>query len=865
MRRAWIGVAFLAASWMAVLGYYHQPDWIAGTPLAAAGVLLLGAVIRVPQGVSLGSQPAMVPTPWQAVAGIVVLAPALAAAPWPYKLPPALMVAGLAGLAVVGWQEERSRPADRVLHWLAGGLLAAGAVLLVQALAITGYEGFTARNLELPRPVAEMLARLAGWAGIKTAVDGNNNIVMYAFRQPQRLGATWALLFDPATLGFLVGGLMVPAIQAWQAGRSIWVQRRALLVFALCVLGWLPVRAVLLMAIYMHRVLRTEYDAPIDLMDQFWSVWVHLLLLAGPVVLAMVLVRVRSPRNEVGKVTGIVAPNLSGVRKAGAVALAALGVAALALAVFWNPVGARKPGRVLVDEYHSQWEDTRRPFDTKWYGHLSTYQYAAIYDYCTRFYEMGRIEAPITGRTLADCDVLIAKLPTRPYGQEELWAIRDFVRAGGGLLLIGEHTNVFATGENLNQLARYFGFSFRYDCLFDIDSVFQQAYRPAVVPHPIAQHLPRTDGRGTLDFVVSCSIDPGYSPGRAAIRSIGLTNLPIDYYASNFYPQVNNQPYMRYGAFEQVWTTEYGRGRVAAFGDSTMFSNFCAFEPGKSELFLGMIEWLNHRDAPDSRWLLAAGGMFVVLLSLAAGRGWSGGWVVMLAGGVLGWAGAAAYANIAQARAMPAPQAVRPMVKVVMDRTVSGGKLPKGGFIAGEEDGFGIFEMWILRLGYFTSRRSGAEAFDGDVLVFAYPNRPVSDEFREGLAKYVEGGGRVLVIDSMENKGSTANALLRPFKLTVERNAESSGILTTPAGWPTTAVTGACQVAGGEPLITLEGKPVAASARHGKGKVTVIGFGTRFSDLNMGVTADVEPKEELLAVFELEYALVRGIVEEGER
>ena len=31
----------------------------------------------------------------------------------------------------------------------------------------------------------------------------------------------------------------------------------------------------------------------------------------------------------------------------------------------------------------------------------------------------------------------------------------------------------------------------------------------------------------------------------------------------------------------------------------------------------------------------------------------------------------------------------------------------KGGFIAGKPEGFGIFERWILRLGYFTSRRSG--------------------------------------------------------------------------------------------------------------------------------------------------------------
>ena len=50
----------------------------------------------------------------------------------------------------------------------------------------------------------------------------------------------------------------------------------------------------------------------------------------------------------------------------------------------------------------------------------------------------------------------------------------------------------------------------------------------------------------------------------------------------------------RYGSFVQLWATQFGRGRVLAFTDSTIWSNFCFFDPGKSELWLGMCEWLNH-------------------------------------------------------------------------------------------------------------------------------------------------------------------------------------------------------------------------------------------------------------------------------
>jgi hypothetical protein len=857
MTKVWIAVALLAASWVALLGYYHQPDWLVGCLLLVAGVLLLGDVLRpAQQPQSQALRAASFPTPWQALIGAALLVPTVAVAPWPYKTAPVLLLAGLATLGILALEEDRSRPWSRTIRWLGGSLVGGGAILLAQTLALTGYEALTARNHELPHRLSTALAALANLAGIRAAVDGNNNIVMHAFRLPQRLAATWELLVDPITLGFLVGGLTLLAIRAWQADRSAWRSWRPMLVLAVCVLGWLPVRAVLIMAIYMYRVLRTEYDAPIDLMDQFWNTWVNLLLLGGPVFLAAVFVRLPAAG------PGSPALRVRRPRQPAAV-LAALGIAAISAAIFWNPPGDRKGGRVLVDEYHSKWEDTRRPFDTAWYGHESTYQFYAAFDCLGRFYRTGRIEQPITPAALADCDVLIVKVPTSPYTADELNAIREFVRAGGGLLLIGEHTNVFGTGDCINPLAESFGFTFRSDCLFDIDRKFFQANRSDVVPHPALQYLPREGGNGRLDWVVSCSIDPHYSAGRAVIESIGLKNLPADYYANNFYPQVYNHPYMRYGAFVQVWATRYGAGRVIGFGDSTQLSNFCAFEPGKSELQLGLVEWLNRREGRNPRMPLLAAGALALVLALALGHGWTGGWVVMLAAGLLGWTGAVVSVNAAHAAAMQPPPQIKPMVRVVMDRTVSSGKLPMGGFISGQEDGFGIFEMWMLRQGYFTTRRSGPDVFrDASVVVFAYPDKPVTDAFREDVRRYVENGGRLLVLDSLANKNSTANSLLLPFGLSARREMGATGALQMPVGWPAANVNEACPVTGGQPLANVNGQPVAAFVRYGKGTVTVIGFGAAFNDLHMGVLADVVPNQEQQQLFELEYSFMRMIVDD---
>ncbi len=74
------------------------------------------------------------------------------------------------------------------------------------------------------------------------------------------------------------------------SSRSWWAQAGLLIVL---VALWLPVRAALLIAMLLHRALRTEYDTPLALMNQFWNPWVHLALLAIPVLLVIRFVTAR--------------------------------------------------------------------------------------------------------------------------------------------------------------------------------------------------------------------------------------------------------------------------------------------------------------------------------------------------------------------------------------------------------------------------------------------------------------------------------------------------------------------------------------------------------------------------------------------
>jgi hypothetical protein len=856
LKRAWIGLALLSSSWLFGLSYYHSAQWLVWAILVLAGTaLLIGVDIRTPVAI-------------ESTAAAVLLLPAVFLAPWPYRMALLLVFAGL----VIG-----VLPIPR--RWpgaLASSLILGGVILTVQSLGILGYEYITARSHELPWPWPGMLYAISRLLGIRAGLAGTN-LALYTPRNSHCLGATWELLLDPLTLSFILGGIVMlcickaasrpssePEEKPVQAGKQISRLRNRLAAFVILIITWLPVRTAILISIFMHRALRTGYDEELVLINQFWNPWLLMAFLLGPILLSLRFIH--EPFG--GQRVLVSKQSIKLNRSLGAVVLVIAGSVVLIMGVLLDVPGRRKEGRIWVDEYHSTWEPTDKPFDTEWYGHDSGYNYYCIYDYISHFYETARLKTAIDDATLKNCDVLIVKVPTERYEQKEIAAIERFVERGGGLLLIGEHTNVFNTGTHINEIAKVFGFSFRYDCLFGIDTVFTQLYNPPLVPHPIVQDMP------PLDFAVSCSISPGLSSGRAAIRSTGLKNLLADYHASNFYPQVEDKAQMRYGAFVQLWTARRGAGRVTAFTDSTIFSNFAAFEPGKAELMLGMLEWLNHRSSPfPLRLFLIILGLPLLAFGLVLWHGLPArentakmamprnmAWLVVICSGVFGWSIAIACTRAIHQRSMSLPKAFRPMVQVMIDRTVCKGPLSKSGFISGKKDGFGIFERWILRLGYFTSRRSGADALTGDLVVFMDPNQTVTNDFREALVNYVERGGKALILDSPANTRSTANSLLYPFGLTVSPNMQLRGQLKAPENWPVIQIDSTCEIKGGDPVAMVTNMPVIARAIYGKGTVTVVGFSSRFADAYMGVTGDVVPDDELRKVFDVQFAIFRDVV-----
>ncbi|MGW8256212.1 MAG: hypothetical protein ACWGMZ_01880 [Thermoguttaceae bacterium] len=403
------------------------------------------------------------------------------------------------------------------------------------------------------------------------------------------------------------------------------------------------------------------------------------------------------------------------------------------------------------------------------------------------------------------------------------------------------------------------GFIFRDDLLFsNEESAYEQHFDLPFTPHPSLQYmLP-------MDFAVSCSIDPGFSHGRAVITSVGLWNMPPEYHHDNYHPLAAHCADMRYGAFVQLWAAWYGKGRAMAFTDSTIFSNFAVFQPGKAELMLGMIEWLNHANPPiDPRLWLALLGIASLSWPLVLVRRGSVPWLMLVSAAFCGWVLSAEAVAALHRWTMPRPKIQQPLVRVVIDRTTSTVPLSLGAYTQGDGAGYGLMEQWIARLGYYTIRQTGKNAFSGDALVSICPDQPVEPWFRDQLEHYIAEGGKLLVFDSPENVNSTANSLLRPFGLSIKHQETIKGTLSLKNNWPAINIARACEIVGGESVARVGERSVAAIAKHGKGSVMAVGCASLWNDKNMGDLAMwmVEPDQGRRLCYDTLYALVRLLVE----
>jgi len=540
-----LAVICLSASWQFCRPWAYESPTAWWSFIAAAGVAL-----------ALGAKASTTDKP--AASRLIVLAGAMALSavvlPWPY---------GVGSIALAAGALIWSVPLGRLTGRVGVSLVSFGLLHLLHCgvLFVFHYVGpHLNRTLVLDRVCASLL----GLVGVDVSLL--NRELVFTHVDPV---VSFVPTFNNAGTVWVVMAIVTLVVARIWSG-STWRSLPA-------------VAGVMLFVGVVRFVMLVLLAKELTRSSIFWQPWWTAASMV-PVYLAGAYGFERRPWSEAIVTHGD--PRRAGASMAGLAAVA-VGAALLVVCIGYEDPGHRHDGAILIDEYHSDWEWTDQAMDTEWYGQKSTYNFYNMAEFLAKHYPIVRGNEPLTPAFLAKFDTVMLKTPTNPYSDAEVDAIREFVARGGGVILIGDHTNVFGTSEFLNQVGEHYGIEYVYDIQYEMKNGELSLYaKPRLFPHPVTVNMPPT-----MLFGGSCTLNT--TPGRAAGAVVGykVSTLPIDYSQRSFFPDDTIHQNFQYGVFNQVAAVKSGKGRVVAFTDSTIFSNFFIFIPGKWELAMGLVEW----------------------------------------------------------------------------------------------------------------------------------------------------------------------------------------------------------------------------------------------------------------------------------
>jgi hypothetical protein len=309
----------------------------------------------------------------------------------------------------------------------------------------------------------------------------------------------------------------------------------------------------------------------------------------------------------------------------------------IGFATTFAPPGREKSGRVLIDDrFCGVWEPTARLLDTEWYGDFSTYSFSSLAEWLGHWFIVDvNTKRAYTDELLSQYDILILKTPVQPIAEEERKAIDRFVISGGGLLLVGDHTNLLGMGTHLNSLCAKYGLRFRYDSVSDATSGgFVDYFAPTAGRSVGAIQVDH------LQFMTSCSLELD-SRAEPIITATSCRRDPHDYANSSFFGRVGPHPELAHGPTVLAATAPAGRGRIVAFTDSTVWSSFAVFQFDREKLAADLVSLLNRERSPLLVPLRAIA-LIASVMALIVGLVWVriGGALPVFLGGLLGiWGG----------------------------------------------------------------------------------------------------------------------------------------------------------------------------------------------------------------------------------
>ena len=256
---------------------------------------------------------------------------------------------------------------------------------------------------------------------------------------------------------------------------------------------------------------------------------------------------------------------------------------------------------ILVDLVHSRKqnpEDYRLQRNT--YSYQGVHGYARVFDHLDhRGYDWSSIRAqPLSDRTLKGFDVLFINLldESRPdFSADERRAIHRFVRRGGGLFVIADHTNVYRHAERLNRVLEPMEIRVPYQTAVDYPPKHSVAGLGWLKVHNFERH-PVTEGLRVVSPQTGAPLVTEHGIAFTSDRSFGDDWNPDD--DEGFYGNWSRDDDEPEGPLPFVAARQFGEGRVVVVGDQNIFGDAWVHFADNFELAMNAFDWLTGESAP---------------------------------------------------------------------------------------------------------------------------------------------------------------------------------------------------------------------------------------------------------------------------
>ncbi len=750
MYLVWLMTLLLALSWFPLTAMYAPPNIHYQNPLWFSWAALAGAIAC---GFFCGKIIRLEIARRNLIISAIPLLVALVLIPFPYSISAGFL---LAAVVVAFFFKPPADKEPGIFMRLTTALVLCGLILAMQtAILPLFYLLFSHfHRVEILAPTASFLLQIFGI----NASHANGELFLQNVDQVFALIPSWDALGLYAALNILAGGIVL--FYLFSTRKPYYVLLPALL------LAYMLVRYLFLIFIFIE----------VEQVNVFWRLDVTTLSwLPLPLVLYCLLPQSFAGAASAFTFTFLISRHAIAPHKGARLRKAPImewrfaftvALFALSLIGFFGLAdpGEKKSGRILIDEKHSDWEWTTEEFNTSWYGEKSTYNYYSLAEYLKHFYTVDQRRETLTAELLNQYDILFIKTPTEPFAAKEIEAIVRFVKQGGSLFLVGDHTNVFGITTNLNPLAEKFGAKFRYDGQYDLDGKLSIYYKPAVLPHPVVQNMP------AFLFAAGCMLDAPLL-AESAIIGHGVKSIYLDYSQKNFFPKnAKEKETIEFGLFVQAAGISFGTGRVFLFTDSTVWSNFYMFIPGKPELLLGIMEWLNRRNGWMFHWrgLLLAVALTAAAMTMVWGRRIPSGKLipVLFFTGFLITPLTICSLQVWNGHYYPLPKPHTELITVNFESEHSRFELPIFHVTQFPESSFHTFYVWLQRLGLVPALKPSFESAlaEGGVAILINPHHPFSLEELLAAEAFLQKGGKLLVLDDPRHGGHViANQFLAYF------------------------------------------------------------------------------------------------------